>query len=91
MTLVQWIQRHPKLSLGAIYLVLCAIWPQATLALPLIFGALQLDDVNTVVTKEIEPGVVDGYFKAGPAVAMARKRFTRKWIGPQIQSNFIAR
>ena len=42
--------------------------------------AIQLDDVNTVVTKEITPGVVDGYFKAGPVIAMAKARFTRKWI-----------
>ena len=51
--------------------------------------AIQLDDVNTTVTKEIEPGVVDGYFKAGPFIAMAKSRFTRKWIGPQIQENFM--
>ncbi len=51
--------------------------------------AIQLDDVNTVTTKEIMPGVVDGYFKAGPVVAMAKSRFTRKWIGPQIQENFM--
>ena len=51
--------------------------------------AIQLDDVNTTVTKEIEPGVVDGYFKAGPFIAMAKSRFNRKWIGPQIQENFM--
>lgn len=51
--------------------------------------AIQLDDVNTVTTKEIMPGVVDGYFKAGPVIAMAKARFTRKWIGPQIQENFM--
>lgn len=51
--------------------------------------AILLDDVNTVVTKEISPGVVDGYFKAGPLIAMAKARFTRKWIGPQIQDNFL--
>jgi hypothetical protein len=51
--------------------------------------AIQLDDVNTVTTKEIMPGVVDGYFRAGPLIAMAKARFTRKWIGPQIQENFM--
>lgn len=51
--------------------------------------AIQLDDVNTVTTKEIVPGVVDGYFKSGPFIAMAKARFTRKWIGPQIQENFM--
>ena len=51
--------------------------------------AIAIDDVNTVVTKEIIPGVVDGYFKAGPLIAMCRRRFTRKWIGPQIQHNLM--
>ena len=51
--------------------------------------AIQLDDVNTVVTKQIQPGVVDGYFKAGPLIAMCKARFSRKWIGPQIQENFL--
>jgi hypothetical protein len=52
--------------------------------------AIQLDDVNTVTAKEIMPGVVDGYFRAGPLIAMSKARFTRKWIGPQIQENFIS-
>jgi len=52
---------------------------------------LQLDDVNTTVTKEIQPGVVDNYFKAGPMIAMCKSRFTKKWIGPQIQENFLFR
>jgi len=51
--------------------------------------AIQLDDVNTVTQKEIVPGVTDGYFKAGPYIAMAKARFTRKWVGPQIQENFL--
>ena len=51
--------------------------------------AININDVNTVVTKTIQPGVVDGYFKAGPLIAMCRARFTRKWIGPQIQENFL--
>ena len=55
----------------------------------LLVGALQLDDVNTTVTKEIVPGVVDGYFKGGPFVAMCRRRFTRKWVGPTIQENLM--
>ena len=51
--------------------------------------AIQLDDVNTVTAKQIMPGVVDGYFKAGPLVAMLKSRFTRRWIGPTIQENFM--
>lgn len=53
--------------------------------------AIQLDDINTVTTKTIMPGVVDGFFKAGPLMAMAKSRFTRKWVGPQIQENFMYR
>lgn len=53
--------------------------------------ALQFDIVNTATTKEIMPGIVDNYFKAGPVVAMAKSRFTRKWIGPTIQENFLFR
>lgn len=51
--------------------------------------AIQLDDINTVTTKTIMPGVVDGYFKAGPTLALMKSRFTRKWTGPQIQENFM--
>ena len=51
--------------------------------------AIQLDEVNTTTTKVIMPGVVDGYFKAGPVTAMCKARFTRKWVGPQIQENFM--
>jgi hypothetical protein len=47
-----------------------------------------LDEVNTVATKTINPGVVDNYFKAGPLMAYLKKRFTRKWNGPLIQENY---
>jgi hypothetical protein len=55
----------------------------------LLLGVIVLDDVNTVTTKEIIPGVVDGYFKAGPLIAMCKSRFTRKWVGPQVQENLM--
>ena len=74
------------LSLWVWYFVDPASLPLGSLVA---FGIIQLDDVNTTVTKEIAPGVVDGYFKAGPVIAMAKARFTRKWIGPQIQENFM--
>lgn len=51
--------------------------------------AIQLDEINTATTKMIMPGVVDGFFKAGPLMAMAKSRFSRKWVGPQIQENFM--
>ncbi len=53
--------------------------------------AINLDDTNTVVTKQIQPGIVDGYFRAGPVIAMAKSRFTRKWTGNQLQDNFMYR
>lgn len=58
-------------------------------ALPLLMGPVQLDDVNTVTTKTIMPGVVDNFFRAGPLIAYLKSRFTRKWIGPQIQENYM--
>jgi hypothetical protein len=48
-----------------------------------------LDDVNTVTTKTILPGVVDNFFRAGPLIAYLKTRFTRKWVGPQIQENYL--
>ena len=47
-----------------------------------------LDEVNTVATKLINPGVVDNYFKAGPLIAYLKTRFNRKWTGPLIQENY---
>lgn len=55
----------------------------------LLMGPILLDDVNTVTTKTIMPGVVDNFFRAGPLVAYLKARFTRKWIGPQIQENYM--
>lgn len=55
----------------------------------LLMGPIQLDDTNTVTTKTILPGVVDNFFRAGPLIAYLKSRFTRKWIGPQIQENFM--
>jgi hypothetical protein len=63
--------------------------PDSVYALPFAFGAIQLDDVNTVTTKTIMPGVVDNFFKAGPLIAYLKSRFTRRWIGPQIQENYM--
>jgi hypothetical protein len=48
-----------------------------------------LDDVNTVTTKTIMPGVVDNFFRSGPLMAYLKTRFTRKWIGPTIQENYM--
>jgi len=83
-----WLRDHPRLT--SVLLTLLATWihPTGLLALPMVL-AIQLDDVNTVTTKEIMPGVVDGYFRGGPCIAMCKARFTRKWIGPQIQENFM--
>jgi hypothetical protein len=50
--------------------------------------AIQFDEVNTVATKQIQPGIVDNYFKAGPLMAYLKKRFNRKWTGPLIQENY---
>lgn len=88
---LSWLGDHPlifRLVTSGIVLLAYQLHPTTLLAVPMIL-AIQLDDVNTVTTKEIMPGVVDGYFKGGPCIAMCRTRFTRKWIGPQIQENFM--
>lgn len=83
---LDWLTRHRRLVLILVACVVGSFHPAGWL---IAFGAIQLDDVNTVTTKQIMPGVVDGYFKAGPLVAMMKARFTRRWIGPQIQENFM--
>lgn len=52
---------------------------------------IQFDEVNTVSQKQIMPGVVDDFFKSGPFIALLKTRFTRKWVGPQIQENYLGR
>jgi hypothetical protein len=53
--------------------------------------AIAINELNTVMTEQIQPGVVDGYFKAGPLIAMMRSRFTRRWTGHTIQDTFMYR
>ncbi len=50
-----------------------------------------LNEVNSIATKQIMPGVVDSFFKAGPLMAFLRRRFNRRWTGPQIQENYLFR
>jgi hypothetical protein len=86
-TVLAWARSHPRLLALSVWAIASYLHPES-LFLGVIL-AIQLDDVNTTVTKEIVPGVVDNYFKAGPFIAMAKARFTRKWIGPQIQENYM--
>lgn len=53
--------------------------------------AILLNDVETITQKTIMPGVVDNFFKAGPITAYLKSRFNRKWIGPEIQENYLFR
>lgn len=49
-----------------------------------------IDEINTAVTKKIQPGVVDNYFKAGPMMRWIKeKRFKLFNGGSQIQENFL--
>jgi hypothetical protein len=84
----RWLGAHPLITALLFLVVAHFVHPGALTLVPIAL-AIQLDDVNTVTTKEIMPGVVDGYFKGGPCIAMCKARFTRKWIGPQIQENFM--
>ena len=51
--------------------------------------AIAISELNTVMTAEIQPGVVDGYFKAGPFIAMCKARYNRRWTGHTIQDTFM--
>ncbi len=53
--------------------------------------AILLDEVNTITQKTIMPGVVDNFFKSGPLMAYLKSRFTRRWVGPLIQENYLFR
>lgn len=86
-----FIRAYPRLSFVACALAAWAggvISPQ-TLPFAFLVGIVQLDDVNTITTKDIMPGVADNFFKSGPVMAYLRARFNRKWAGPQIQENYL--
>lgn len=83
------IRSHPRLTAALVWLITALVHPHALLGLPLVFGVVILDDVNTITTKDIMPGVADNFFKSGPVTAYLRARFNRKWIGPQIQENYL--
>lgn len=51
--------------------------------------AINVSELNTVMTEEIHPGVTDGYFKSGPFIAMCKARYNRRWTGHTIQDNFM--
>jgi len=84
-----FIRANPIFTTLCMALLLWASGVAPAAGLPLLMGPILLDDVNTVTTKTIMPGVVDNFFRAGPLVAYLKTRFTRKWIGPQIQENYM--
>lgn len=48
-----------------------------------------LDEINTLTTKRIMPGLVDAFFKNSPVLAFLKKNRYKVWTGgPQIQENF---
>lgn len=48
-----------------------------------------LDQVNTIATKIIAPGVVDNIGKSGPLMAALRKNCSKTWEGFQLQENLM--
>ena len=51
-----------------------------------------LDEVNTLTTKRIMPGLVDNFFKNSPVLAFLKRNRYKVWTGgPQIQENFLFR
>jgi len=52
--------------------------------------AIQFNEIDTVTTKEIMPGLVDNFFKAGPLMAFLKRNRYKVWRGgPQIQQNYL--
>lgn len=87
---LRWLNAHPAVQACLAILLMVVAFPHARLPLSLfLIGAVQLDDVNTITTKDIMPGVADNFFKSGPVTAYMRTRFNRKWVGPQIQENYL--
>lgn len=85
---IQFLVAHPRAVAVVAWVLATLIHPHTGNSLFLI-GAIQLDDVNTITTKDIMPGVADNFFRSGPVTAYMRGRFTRKWVGPQIQENYL--
>lgn len=52
-------------------------------------AAPNLDEINTLTTKRIMPGLADNFFKNGPVMALLKKRHKIWRGGPQVQENFI--
>ena len=88
---LDWLVAHPRLVAVVAFGVSLATGhgSLSVLSMPFLIGAIQLDDVNTITTKDIMPGVADNFFRSGPVTAYMRGRFTRKWVGPQIQENYL--
>lgn len=83
------LQPYRRLLALAVGLLAILLSPAGWYAAPLLFGAVLLDDVNTITTKDIMPGVADNFFRSGPVTAYLKNRFTRKWVGPQIQESYL--
>jgi hypothetical protein len=50
----------------------------------------QLDEINTLTTKKIMPGLVDNFFKNSPLMAFLKRNRYKVWAGgPQIQENYL--
>lgn len=53
-------------------------------------AAPNLDEINTLTTKKIMPGLVDNFFKNSPILAYLKRNRYKVWTGgPQIQENFL--
>lgn len=50
-----------------------------------------LDPINTAVTKNIMPGLADGFFKNDPLLLFLKDRYNTYPGGPTIQENFVFR
>lgn len=78
-------------TLAFITLITLILHPLAhgALAAPLLLGSINLDPVNTAVTKNIMPGCADDFFKADPLLEFMKGRHHVYPGGPLIQENLL--
>jgi hypothetical protein len=53
--------------------------------------ALNIDQLNAIVLKEIMPGIVDNFFKSTPLLQYMKERHAKTFHGEPIQSNSVWR
>lgn len=90
--LTAWVKANPMTAVAVpafLLAVLLSPHHAALFALPVVFGTINLDPINTAATKNIMPGLADNFFKSDPLLEFMKNRHHVYPGGPQIQENFL--